>query len=355
MAHELTNNDQMMYTGAVPWHGLGKLIPEHCTPREALDHAELNWQVKLATPEWTPADDSPDGGNRTLDDHRVVYRADTRAALGVVSSKYKPFQNSEMVDFIGQVLGEDFDAVETAGSFADGRRVWFLLKQGQHNIAGVDPVAKYSLFATGHDGKLGIRVLPTNIRVVCKNTFSMSGAEGTGGVSIPHRGDMAGAIERARRVLAGTESAHDSFIEAAERLSLEDVMSDRWLDRYFKRVYIGSIASDQARAILMAGEPSGDPDQKVWDQYDRAARKAAQTITSWKWNFEDGDGNQIHSNIRNTKWAAFNAVTRQLDHESTSRGDRMESNLLGKRADQKRSAFAAAFDTPSPDKVGYPA
>ena len=345
MAHEIGTTDNMMYTGAVPWHGIGKLIPEHCTPSEALDHAGLRWEVLQAIPTWNDGgfpDDLPQGstakpqGTQALENHRVLYRSDTREALGVVSKDYKPFQNAELATFIGEVLGDDFAAVETAGSFGGGRRVWFLLEQGRHDIAGVDPIGKYTFVATGHDGKLAIRFIPTNIRVVCANTFRMAGGENhSTGLSISHRGNVKESIEKARHVLAGTESIHDAFIESANRLAFQDVESEQWLSAYFKRAYIQTIASKDAQSILLNGNDMHLATPEDRKRFDRAATKMARTVSEWTYNFHDADGGQTDPRVRNSRWNAFNSITRWMDHDSPSRGDRHESNIIGKRSEQK--------------------
>ncbi len=340
MSHEITRTDSLMYTGAVPWHGMGRMLPEHCTPREALTAAGLDWTVETAPLYWKRPISTRDVDGDIyaaagtvwddVEDRVQLYRSDTADPLGIVSTEYVPFQNTEMVDFIGEVLGDDFAAVETAGSLRGGRRVWFLLDQGRHDVAGVDPVAKYSLFATGHDGGLAFRVLNTPIRVVCANTFRAAGAEGTAGISVPHRGNMAAAVESARHALAGTLAIHEHFIEAAERLAAHDI-TESWLGHFFQRAYTERIATPEARRLLLTDRSNLTPADQ--DRAERAASRMGSTVADWWRNFEDHDGGEASGRIYGSAWHALNSVTRWVNHQRPRVSDRIGSNLLGPNAD----------------------
>ena len=328
MGHELTSTDRMVYTGETPWHGMGTLLPEHCTAREALQAARLNWDVLAAPLYWKRPDQLQ--AVEPVEGRVQLYRSDTADPLGIVSTDYVPFQNSEMVDFIEQVLGGDFAAVETAGSLQGGRRVWFLLDQGRHDIAGVDPVAKYSLFATGHDGGLALRVLNTPIRVVCANTFRAAGVEGRSGISVAHRGNMAAAVEAARHALAGTLEIHRTFIENAERLAAADI-TESWLRGFFQKAYTERIATPDARRLLLADRSNLSP--AAQDRAERAAGRMGSTVADWRRNFDDHDGGNASGRVYGTAWHALNSVTRWVNHQRPRVSDRVASNLLGPNAD----------------------
>ena len=353
MAHEITESDGMMYHGTTPWHGIGTSVPSLCTPYQAVHAAGMAWDVEPAPMQYVlPAEEVPpvvpgylpvtaEPQAVPIDDRVMLIRSDTKAPLGIVSNQYQIMQNLELAEFVLDVIGDNSAAVETAGCFRGGRRVWFLLNQGAHDVAGVDTVGKFSLFAQGHDGTLAVRVLPTSVRVVCANTFAASGAGGSEGLSIPHRGDMAASVDAARHVLAGTMEMHDTFIEAAEHLASESI-SDGWLSHFFERAYIEAVASPSARRLLKDGRLSSlPPDER--EQAERAAGKMGTTIGAWKRNFDGRDGGGLAPSIAGTRWHAFNSVTQWCDHARPSRADRMESNLLGACSDVKRGVMAAAM------------
>ena len=322
----ITATDRIAYAGATPWHGLGRELPEHCTPREALTASGLDWDI---VPQGLRVD-CPHLAQYAVpgEDRVMLTRSDTGGHLGIVSNDYRPFSNADLVDFIGDVLGDDFAAVETAGSLHGGRRVWFALRQGLHDVAGVDPVASFSLFATGHDGGLSIRVIPTEVRVVCANTFSAAGAHNASqGLSIAHRGNVAASIDRARHVLAGTADLHAEFLRTADRLALTDADAG-WLSDFFQRAYVGAVASSEQRRLLITNRAQLTAEEQP--KRDRAEARAASMVSDWVWNFEDADGGNCSPKVSRTRWAAVNSITRDLDHGRTrkSAGHRFEANVM---------------------------
>ena len=331
----ITATDRIAYAGATPWHGLGRELPEHCTPREALTATGLDWDIVPQGLQAVPPKFYSEALRQNVqphpvavDDRVMLTRSDTGGHLGIVSNDYRPFSNADLVDFIGDVLGDDFAAVETAGSLHGGRRVWFALRQGLHDVAGVDPVASFSLFATGHDGGLSIRVIPTEVRVVCANTFSAAGAHNASqGLSIAHRGNVAASIDRARHVLAGTADLHAEFLRTADRLALTDADAG-WLSDFFQRAYVGAVASSEQRRLLITNRAQLTAEEQP--KRDRAEARAASMVSDWVWNFEDADGGNCSPKVSRTRWAAVNSITRDLDHGRTrkSAGHRFEANVM---------------------------
>lgn len=110
------NVETMFYTRTKPWHGLGTMVEEAPTSREALEAAGLNWQViqkNLVT----------DSGI-VVPGFKANLRETDQQVLGVVSDRYKVVQNEEAFAFTDALLGEGV-TYETAGSLQNGRRTWF--------------------------------------------------------------------------------------------------------------------------------------------------------------------------------------------------------------------------------------
>lgn len=111
------NVETMFYTREKPWHGLGTMVMEAPTSRDALELAGLNWQVIQKE-------------LLTLDGIRVPgFKANIRdtdsQVLGVVTDRYKVVQNEDAFAFTDALLGEGV-TYETAGSLQNGRRTWIL-------------------------------------------------------------------------------------------------------------------------------------------------------------------------------------------------------------------------------------
>ena len=92
------NVETMFYTRTKPWHGLGTMVEEAPTSREALEAAGLNWQViqkNLVT----------DSGI-VVPGFKANLRETDQQVLGVVSDRYKVVQNEEAFAFTDALLGE---------------------------------------------------------------------------------------------------------------------------------------------------------------------------------------------------------------------------------------------------------
>lgn len=351
MAHQITKTDAMITVRQQAWHKLGRVIPEHCTPAEALKLAGMEWTVEEATLSGVTETTEKDGADidrrvvehHEITTHKALIRSDTREVLGVVGSGYHVFQNADLAALVDDVVAGSLSAVETAGTLKGGRRVWFLLGGEEYDVAGVDPVKGYGLFCNGHDGGMAIRVLPTSVRVVCANTFTASGAEDLmRGLSIRHTSGAQDRIDEARAVLTKNAVELSAFHDVADALAAVEV-DPKWLQQFFMRAYIdgGMTPPTQLVATMTEAEAKSA---------ERANANAAATIQAWHANFEDADGGQAHKKVRTSAWAAFNSVTRWADHGRIVRGEQADptartyNNLLGSAATFKGHAMRAARD-----------
>ncbi len=343
MAHHITQTDRMITVGKQAWHGLGKVIPKHVTPREALKLAEMDWTVEEATlsaitETGTAEEQTLVREHHEVPSHKALIRSDTKEVLGVVGSKYHVFQNSDLAGLVEDVTAGEIEAVETGGTLKGGKKVWFLVGGDNYDVAGVDPVSQYGLFANSHDGLGAIRVLPTTIRVVCHNTYTQAGADDLmKGLTIRHTSGAQMRIDEARAALTKNKEELSKFNEAADYLASREV-DQKWLQEFFMRAYIDGGGTPPTPIT-----PQLDP--KELRKAERSNKKAAETIQAWFANFEDADGGEAHKKVRTTAWAAFNSVTRWADHGRKVRGEqgdptaRTFSNLLGSTAQFKSSAL----------------
>lgn len=182
------------------WHGLGTVLQEAPSTREALRLAGLDWHVNLA-PVFCAPDLPPDVDTRkallsidadpgqliAAEDARAMVRAvhtpdgDVRSdVLGIVGTRYVPLQNVDAFKWFDPLVAERDCVLEAAGSVKGGRHVWILAR------IGIDPqpvgrraddiAAPYLLLSNSHDGTRAVSVAFTPIRVVCWNTLSAANA-----------------------------------------------------------------------------------------------------------------------------------------------------------------------------------
>src|SRR5262245_37079831 len=171
MAHNLSFNNgraEMAYAGETPWHGLGTKVEGLQTVADMLRQAGLEWTVSTQ-PLYSP--DPVNGGYRPVSGRVEIKRDDTHVGLGIATDRYFPINNGKAGDVMEAVLTEGGAHVEVAGALGQGERCWMLaqLPDSFEAVPG-DTIKPYILLAWGHDGKHGLALKATPIRVVCQNT-----------------------------------------------------------------------------------------------------------------------------------------------------------------------------------------
>ena len=221
------NVETMFYTRTKPWHGLGTMVEEALTSREALEAAGLNWQViqkNLVT----------DSGI-VVPGFKANLRENDQQVLGVVSDRYKVVQNEEAFAFTDALLGEGV-TYETAGSLQNGRRTWILAKLPARYIISGDEVTPYLVFMNSHDGSGSIKAAMTPIRVVCQNTLNLALSTAKRSWSTNHTGDIKGKMEDARYTLLYADQYMAELGKAIDKLN-QQKLSDRQVLEYVDSLF----------------------------------------------------------------------------------------------------------------------
>lgn len=203
------NVETMFSTREKPWHGLGVMVEESPTSKDALHLAGLDWSVEqqpVQTVDGTP-----------LKGFLANVRSTDKKVLGVVTNKYKVVQNEEAFAFTDALLGEGV-TYETAGSLQEGRKVWLLAKLPHKYLISGDEVTPYLVFSNSHDGSGAIKVAMTPVRVVCNNTLNLALAEAKRCWSTIHAGDLAGKLQDARQTLLYADTYMQGLAKAFEEL-----------------------------------------------------------------------------------------------------------------------------------------
>lgn len=302
MAHEI---ETMMYSGEVPWHGLGVYVGDNAVTSEiALRESGLDWSVSkvpLQTAFNTP-----------IATHVAVERNTDNKILGVVGAKYQPMQNSEAFSFLDSLVNEGSMRYHTAGSLRGGQRVWMLGKIGSHEVVPNDRVDQFVFLYNSHDGSSALRVLWTEVRVVCANTarMALSSAKSGDGVAVRHTVNMDRRVSEAAKVLGLAKSAAEVTADFHKRLA-----ATAWTDADFK-AFLESLVPD--REIVEKGQRNTRRENVRGDLFDLWSGKAI--------------GSEI-AGVSGTAWGAYNAVTEYVNHHSSVKshkdGLRFENVMFG--------------------------
>ena len=323
MSHEITirkdGSAEAAYALTPAWHGLGTVVDHAMTSEEAIRLARLDWAVE----QWPLAAGRRLGRMIPVPDKMANVRMDNHTVLGVVSKQYAIVQNTEAFEFVDALHQDGIIKYESAGSLKGGRLVWLLARMPQEfEVAAGDALRKYILFSTSHDGTRAVRCLPTSVRVVCWNTYTMATEDEAAGISIRHMGNLDAKLAEARRAVMMVEGAFDEYHERARAL-IEARVDLARMEAYVNILF---------------------PDEEGRHNWHRERMREA-ILAAFR------DDPQMVPSIRGTAWAAFNAVTQVVDHQSVYRArgtdgpaeNRMISTMLGGNARLKRSAMDLAM------------
>lgn len=180
MAHRIMNNRNMAFSGATPWHGLGKQITDPTNVDLCLQEAGLDWTVRLEDAYWK----TPEGKGRKIPNlFHVMGQNDT--VYQTVSERYHVIQNSDILEMFRDYAEKGHLTIETLGALNNGNIVWALAKYGDSYKVGADIHNSYALLSTSHDGSLAFSGKMTDVRVVCNNTLQMASPK-TGATKTKH-------------------------------------------------------------------------------------------------------------------------------------------------------------------------
>lgn len=304
MSHELeimeNGKASMFYAGDLPWHRLGTRVETEITASKALEAANLNWKVEkrdLYIKGKNEVDGIPVIGKKAGDNMAVVRTSDEKI-LGVVGSKYQPIQNEEAFSFLDGLVGEGLAMFHTAGSLFGGKRIFITCKLPDSVQVGPDKVEKYLALATSHDGSQSMHVKWTPIRVVCWNTMSAAfriyknRVTCTDVVTIKHTKGFKNKISEARRILNLTDIYYKRVEETFNKLIQTD-MSEYEMKQFSEVLYEPTMENEDG--------------EKITSSYTENKRIELNNL------FHIGIGND-NPDVKNTRWAALNAVTEQIDH-----------------------------------------
>lgn len=231
MAHEIEIRDGKASffsgEGKAAWHGLGTVVEGLATAEEALDLANLNWNVTLEPVFFN----APDGGTIKVPDRFATVRDVDTKPLGIVGGDYKVVTNAEAFSFFDTVVDSGDAKYTTAGALQGGAKVFMTAKVGDTiTVADSDPIETYLAIMTSHDGTKAFTAFTTTIRVVCQNTLTLALGEAKHKWSITHRQTLDGRAQEAREALDLSFAYQDAFQDEVDRLLAVEMTKDAFLE-----------------------------------------------------------------------------------------------------------------------------
>jgi phage/plasmid-like protein (TIGR03299 family) len=312
MAHMV---ETMAYAGEVPWHGLGTKVPADLSPRQMMQKAGCDWEVKKAPTFATVNGEEVETGASAL-----IRSTDNRVLAPFVGDNWEPVQNVEAFDFFNEYCAAGDMEMHTAGSLADGKIVWALAKVNESfDVLGDDQVDSYLLFSNPHQYGKSLNVRFTPIRVVCNNTLTLSLSQtAKNEVSLNHR--RAFNPDMVKEQLGIAHEKFAQYKEMARFLAKRPAKTED-IVIYLNEVF--PVANSKNRGV---------------DQYADLSRTAKQAFDV----LETQPGADM---AMGTWWNAVNAVTYLTDHKLGRSADtRMQSAWFGSNQAKKVKAMNLAVE-----------
>jgi len=229
--------ESMFSVRNAPWHGLGVLVNEALNSHDAIRAAGLNWTVS--------SERIYSRGNE-IAGYKANVRSSDKKTLGIVSDKYQIVQNHRAFEFTDSLIDEGV-TYETAGSLADGRRIWLLAKLPKRYSVAEDNIESYLLFSNSHDGSTGIKAAITPIRVLCMNSLNLALKDAQRIWMAKHTGDVAAKMSEARRTLQLADVYMEKLKTECEGLEGIGLTDDKVYDLIKQLLPETAGASDLAR------------------------------------------------------------------------------------------------------------
>jgi phage/plasmid-like protein (TIGR03299 family) len=272
-------------------HGQATILSDHPTWAEARVLAGLDWDPQ-AEDLYRPADlvamreqfskiifdaemtaqeqidammAAAEGAQKIVSGWKHVGRSDTDATLACTQDTYSLITNGDFGEIFEAVLGQDNVKFETGGSLEGGRKVWMLALLDEPIQLPGDASLTYPYLAlmSRHDAMGGTVLRPTNVRIVCRNTFNMSELDSEGkGVrrgdngtfTFVHRGDWRQRFEQARTAVGMAREQAQAYQALAADLLV--IKTSKTVTAKFVNTFIpappAGMASDRVLANVEA-------------------------------------------------------------------------------------------------------
>lgn len=307
MAANLTYNTrgeaQMAYFGETPWHGEGYQL----TSEETHDFDSIFGKVEFDYPMSKLPYFRPAGANWIESpDCFYIMRNDTSKILGNVGSDYEIVPNREAFNTLKPLVDTGVATIETGGVLRDGADAWLMVRW---DMARMSPLVQevfngelvpFSACMVNHNGRRGIMIGNTPIRIVCSNTLGMAES---------HK------LSRWQTV-KHSDGASSKLVTAAEEMFANVIQRYEVLATQYKKLKETALTSEAFDRMVLdviapkpESNPKFNPEAKLAHVVsERANRKRSIVRNLWT----NGKG---HTGEQNA-WFAYNAAVEAIDHNT---------------------------------------
>jgi phage/plasmid-like protein (TIGR03299 family) len=241
MAHEINYNEKKGTHSFVTnyekaWHNLGQVVDGAMTSAEAIELANLDYEVQKV--KIHPALES--GFGDAIPEKYATIRTDNNEYLGLVGSRYEIIQNKDAFSFFDSIVDNGEAIFETAGVLGKGERIFITAKLPEDMLVNGEKCEKYIILTNSHNGTSSIIAGFTSIRIVCNNTLQAAMSDLSNKVSIQHRIGAKDRLSEAYKVMNIASVYMSEVNEVFNKMSdtkLEDEKLKNFIERVMKPTY----------------------------------------------------------------------------------------------------------------------
>lgn len=302
------------------WHGLGKIVDEAMTSKEAIHLANLDYTIAKAAVYAKFNEhivDTTGVRGKQVENAFATYRTDTLDIFGIVGDRYEVVQNIEAFKFMDSIVGEGKAIYETAGALGNGEVVFITAKLPYYiRLNGEDTIENYLVVSISHDASRAVSIFLTPIRVVCQNTLAYGYSQAKFKFNLRHTANVHSKISDASNILQISKTITEEN-EALYKELVNTNISDDKAKEYFTRV------------VLNLDEFVSFKQEKVrYEHSDVISTRKKNILADIMKYYEVGVG---QNNIIGTGFGVYNAITGYLSNmkKYTSDDKKMESLVLG--------------------------
>ena len=303
------------------WHGLGQIVEDYPTSREALQFAGLDFTVIKK-----PNIHRLDNGDEIIS-HTSFFtsRTDNNAILGDrLGADYEVVQNTDAFAFFDAIIGGDGIQYETAGALGNGSKIFITAKLPDYIKVGKDDlIEKYLFLTTSHDGYGSITAAFTPIRIVCANTLSAAMNNHSNAVKIRHTANAKDRLEQAHKVMG-----------ISNKLSVE-------LEAIFNHWAKVRITDPEVKKLIqLAMVPNKEVLHNLQTGKDDELSTCYKNMVDAVYEYSMSSPTQYTETTKGTVFGAYNAVTGYFQNVRTYKDDeaKLKSLLYGGTAELRTQA-----------------
>jgi phage/plasmid-like protein (TIGR03299 family) len=341
MAHNINFNEQtgkhsFFSVKEKAWHGLGQIVQDYPTSKEALQFAGLNFEVSKR-----PNIHRLDNGNEIISiSSFYTYRPDTGAILGDrLGKNYEVVQNADAFKFFDAIVDGDGIQYETAGALGKGEKIFITAKlPGYIKVGNDDMIEKYLFLTTSHDGFGSIMAAFTPTRIVCNNTLNAALKNCSNCIKIRHTANAKERLEEAHKVMG-----------ISNRLSVQ-------LEGIFNQWAKVRITDKEVQKLIqMAMVPNKEVLQNIQKGELDELSTCFKNMCDDVYEYNMSSPSQQYETTKGTVFGAYNAITGYFQNIRNYKDDeaKMKSLLYGGTAQLRtQKAFQLCEDFVKSEMVG---